>query len=66
MKLEIHLDSGTETITNLSIANSIIDACDNMTPYRLNPTVIAKAMLLEVDERMRLRDDCWERRKNEI
>ena len=52
MKLEIHLDNGIETITNLSIANAIIDTCDNMTHFRLNPTVIARAMLLEIDARL--------------
>lgn len=46
MTISIHLDRGEEKVTNLAIANAIIEMCEDNQIDILNPRIIAKAILL--------------------
>ncbi len=49
MTIQFHLDYEEERITNLNVANAIIEACAGAPRYALDPTTIAKAILLDVE-----------------
>jgi hypothetical protein len=46
MTLIIRLDHEDEKITNLNVADAVIELCEEY-PYALKPVTIAKAILLE-------------------
>ena len=52
MTLLINLDNGNETVTNLNLANAILEFCDHARYEAVNPIVIARAMMLEMEARM--------------
>ena len=49
MTIQIHLDSGSEKVTNLAVANAIVEMCEETAVDILNPKIIAKAILLQVE-----------------
>lgn len=49
MTIEIYLDSGAEKITNLAVADAIMRMCEDSHINILNPKLIAKAMLLQLE-----------------
>lgn len=50
MTLNVYLDKDSEVVTNLSFANAVIEFCQaGMMWHKLNPTVIAKAILLALE-----------------
>ena len=50
MRLDVILSS-EDSITNLSLANAIIRWCDDLGRYELDPNIIAKAIMLEMEAR---------------
>lgn len=53
MTIHIHLDTEKERITNLAVANAIMEMCINNHIDILNPFLIAKAILLQQERRTR-------------
>lgn len=51
MYITFHLADEKEKITNLNVADAIIEVCKDTTFYDLDPTVIAKAILLETERK---------------
>lgn len=49
MTISIHLDTGDEKVTNLAVANAIIEMCEATRVDILKPRIIAKAILLQVE-----------------
>lgn len=48
MTIYIRLDTKKEKVTNLTVANAILEMCDNQIGI-LNPRLIAKAILLQLE-----------------
>ena len=48
MTIYIQLDTKKEKVTNLTVANAILEMCDNQIGI-LNPKLIAKAILLQLE-----------------
>ena len=48
MTIYIQLDTAQEKVTNLTVANAILEMCDNKIGI-LNPRLIAKAILLQCE-----------------
>lgn len=58
MRIEYHLDNGNEKITNFSIAEAVVDFCeDNYHDPELNAEVVAKMILLQIDSIKEMRSD---------
>ena len=49
MTITIHLDTDREKITNLAVANAILEMCEDNHIDILNPKLIAKAILLQLE-----------------
>lgn len=49
MTIYLHLDSEKERVTNLSVANAILEMCADNKIDILNPRLIAKAILLALE-----------------
>jgi hypothetical protein len=51
MRIQIYLENEKETVTELLIANGIIELCKDTYCYAIDPTIIAKAILLATERK---------------
>lgn len=52
MRIEYHLEYGTEKITNFNLAEAVVNVCDEDYNHNgLNAEVVAKMILLQIDAR---------------